>query len=74
LLTNRTQLVCVNKQYSSILPVGSGISQGSILWLLLFYMNDVVDTVSLSVDLSGMYLYTDDAKLFSNNSVDLQHA
>jgi len=29
---------------------------------------------SLSDDLSGMYLYADDVKLFNNNSVDLQHA
>jgi len=34
-------------------------------WLILVLLSD---------DLSGMYLYAGDAKLFSNNSVDLQHA
>jgi len=58
------------------LPVGSSVLKAAFIRPLLFiiYTNDVVNTVSLSDELSGMYLYADDAKLFSINSVDLQHA
>jgi len=57
------------------LPVSGDIPQGSILGSLLFvvYINDVVDAVS-SYNPSNIYLYTDDAKIFCNDSVKLQFA
>ena len=46
-LTNRFQYVSVNNQFSQLLPVESGVPQGSILGplLLIIYINDIFDAV-----------------------------
>ena len=59
-LANRFQYVSVNNQYSQLLPVESGVLQGSILGPLLFilYVNDLPDTFLHS----NMLLFADDTK------------
>ena len=61
-LTNRFQYVSVNNQFSQLLPVESGVSQGSILGTLLFiiYINDISDAVLYCKTL----LFADDTKFF----------
>ncbi len=58
-LTNRMQLVSVNNQHSQLLPVSSGVPQGSILGPLLFliYINDMPLCVKC-----GIFLFADDTK------------
>ena len=75
-LYNRVQSVCINNCYSNSLPVLSGVPQGSVLGPLLFiiFINDAVKVTSLSGPFCGTFLYADDAKLFSNNPSQLQHA
>ena len=59
-LTNRWQLTSVDGVSSSLLPVTSGVPQGSILGPLLFiiYFNDL----PLSISKSSSLLYADDCK------------
>ena len=54
----------------------SGVPQGSVLGLLLFiiFINDAVKITSLSGPFCGTFSYADDAKLFSNDPSQLQHA
>ena len=61
-LTNRFQFVSINNSYSHLLPVLSGVPQGSILGPLLFilYMNDLPDAIRWSRTL----LFADDTKCF----------
>ena len=61
-LTNRIQFVSINNSYSHLLPVLSGVPQGSILGPLLFilYMNDLPDAIHWSRAL----LFADDTKCF----------
>ena len=65
-LMNRFQYVSVNNYYSQLLPVESGVPQGSILGPLLFvvYVNDLPDTVLHS----KILLFADDTKCFRQTS------
>ena len=59
-LTDRSQCVCINNQLSDLLPVISGVPQGSILGPLLFaiYINDLPVCIGSSRPL----LFADDTK------------
>ncbi len=59
-LTSRRQLVSINGTQSSLLPVSSGVPQGSILGPLLFlvYINDLPDCVRSA----KIHLFADDTK------------
>ena len=61
-LNNRFQCVHLNGSYSTLLPVLSGISQGSILrpLLLLVYTNDLFSSIHHLKALS----YADDTKRY----------
>ena len=75
-LSNHVQKVCVNSSFSDTLPVISGVSQGSVLGPLFFvvYIDDIVNLVctSSSANTNDVFLYADDAKLFSRNAAQLQ--
>ena len=59
-LMNRKQLVSINGNHSTILPVSSGVPQGSILGPLLFlvYINDLPQYA----DNCKVFLFADDTK------------
>ena len=63
-LTNRFQFVSINNSHSYLLPVVSGLLQGSILGALLFilYMNNLPDVIHWSRAL----LFADDTKYFKH--------
>ncbi len=65
-LSDRTQRVYVNQKFSDFVNVISGVPQGSVLGPLLFllFINDVVDFVQNSVDVS-VKIFADDLKVFS---------
>ena len=60
-LTNRSQQVVVNGEYSQLCKVTSGVPQGSVLGPLLFlcYINDIAHNIS-----SKIRLYADDTLLY----------
>ena len=61
-LSDRCQYVSVSHSASGVLPLISGVPQGSILGPLLFliHINDLPDKLSLS----KILLFADDAKCF----------
>ena len=61
-LTSRFQMVTLNSQKSKLLPVLSGVPQGSILGPMLFliYINDLPSYIASS----SLLLFADDAKCF----------
>ena len=66
-LSNRYQYVKVDKSYSSILPVMSGVPQGSVLGPVLFilYVNDINVLAPVGVTIK---LFADDTKLYTTLS------
>ena len=75
-LTNRYHYVCIDGESSQLLPVLSGVPQGSILGPMFFlvYINDLPNTISHATP----YLLADDTKLLKsisihNDSLILQH-
>ena len=62
-LENRTQRVVINNKHSKILPVNSGVPQGSVLGPLLFtfFINDIYENVSEG---TNIVLYADDTKIW----------
>jgi len=60
-LSNRSHFVCYNGCNSSILPVLSGVLQGSILGPLLFLI--YVNGLPLSIRSASRFLFADDTKL-----------
>ena len=73
-LTDRKQSVCVGSSVSSLLPVSSGVPQGSVIGPLLFliYFDNITTTVNSSYGSKGIKLFADDAKLYDTNSSTLQ--
>ena len=71
-LSNCFQYVKVDKSYSSILPVISGVPQGSVLGPILFilYVNDICTLAPVGATIKS---FADDTKLymiFTYSSVD----
>ena len=71
-LSDRSQLLVINNQHSSLLPVLSGVPQGSILGplLLLIYINDIFH---INIH-SSLLTFADDTKCFGpvTNCTDKQ--
>lgn len=67
-LSLRRQMVSINGEHSRVLPVTSGVPQGSILGalLLLIYVNDL----PLSALLTKLLMFADDTKCISLISDD----
>ena len=74
-MTDRSQSVCIGYTSFKFLPVFSGVPQDSILGPLLFvvYIDELFRAIE-SHPTCHLLLYADDAKVFSTNPTDLQHA
>ena len=70
-LYNRYQRVVIRDSISTQLKVLSGVPQGSVIGPLLFliYIDDITSVCSNE---SSIYLFADDAKVFSTSPDDLQ--
>ena len=64
-LQDRKQSVLIGGSRSNILPVISGVPQGSMLGPLLFvvFINDITDNINPGTDIA---LYADDTKIWRN--------
>ena len=73
-LSGRKQQVCLNSAVSSILPVLSGVPQGSVIgpFLFLLFIDGLTTTTSYSPNVN-IRLFADDSKLFSTEPLDLQN-
>jgi len=73
-LCNRKQRIGVNGSFSQWYTVSSGIPQGSILGPILFliFINDLPEICATEQD-TVMYLYADDAKVYSTITCDKDH-
>ncbi len=74
-LTSRWQMVSINGHHSPLLPVSSGVPQGSILGPMLFlvYINDL----PLSINFSNIHIFADDTKcshqmISTSDTIELQ--
>ena len=65
-LTDRAQCVCINNQLSGLLPVTSGVPQGSILGPLLFAI--YIDDLPVCIGSNRPLLFADDTKCFKTIS------
>ncbi len=70
-MRNRSHFVEIDGFASKLLPVRSGVPQGSVLGHLLFlvYVNDIPSLCSLS----SVFMFADDTKLTSNDSCSHTH-
>ena len=71
-ITYRCQSGCMNNALS-FLPVTSGVLLGSVLGplLFLFFIYDLTVSWHPKHDVSDIFLYADNAKLFSAGSTDV---
>jgi len=79
-LSDRSQFVELDKEYSSLLPIGCGVPQGSILGPLLYliYVNDIFNScngniVSFADDTTLFMSHCDVHQLFANANIQVNN-